>query len=150
MKRFNSDQEKAEFEKLDQLVSEEMKLVPDTDRNRYSIREDIAGAIFKAQMDNSHPLAFGYSSNYFTLKTQSSPRYAFLNQGNVAVIASSSDHLSGFVGEIAKSKISNSLVFGVKQKGRGNIVYMVDNPLFRSFWHGGKLCFANALFFVNN
>jgi hypothetical protein len=27
-------------------------------------------------------------------------------------------------------------------------VYIVDNPLFRGFWHAGKLLFANAVFVV--
>ncbi|MFC5048971.1 hypothetical protein [Aquimarina hainanensis] len=34
--------------------------------------------------------------------------------------------------------------------GNGSIIYMVDNPLFRSFWENGKLFFVNAVFFTNN
>ena len=44
--------------------------------------------------------------------------------------------------------MKESLVFGVESKGSGQIVHIVDNPLFRSFWHNGKLMFVNALFFV--
>jgi len=40
------------------------------------------------------------------------------------------------------------LVFGVEHKGRGQVVYLIDNPLFRGFWESGKLIFANALFMV--
>jgi hypothetical protein len=32
--------------------------------------------------------------------------------------------------------------------GRGSVVYMVDDPLFRSFWENGKLLFSNAVFMV--
>jgi len=34
--------------------------------------------------------------------------------------------------------------------GRGNVVYLADNPLFRAFWHNGKLLFGNAVFIVGN
>ena len=34
--------------------------------------------------------------------------------------------------------------------GKGSIIYMVDNPMFRSFWENGKLLLVNAIFYVNN
>jgi hypothetical protein len=40
------------------------------------------------------------------------------------------------------------LVFGVEDKGKGHVVYMVDNPMFRSFWESGKMIFSNAVFIV--
>ena len=39
---------------------------------------------------------------------------------------------------------------GEERKGSGSIIYMVDNPLFRSFWDNGKLFFVNAIFFRNS
>jgi len=47
-------------------------------------------------------------------------------------------------------KIPESLLFGEEQMGRGSIIYMVDNPLFRSFWDNGKLFLANAVFLLNS
>jgi len=41
-------------------------------------------------------------------------------------------------------------VFGVEDKGQGSITYLVDNPLFRTFWENGKMLFANAVFMVGN
>ena len=58
--------------------------------------------------------------------------------------------VSGFAGFKAVDKLENSLVFGVEKKGQGEIVYMVDNPLFRAFWENGKLLFSNAVFLVGN
>ena len=51
---------------------------------------------------------------------------------------------SGFVGFKAKESFRESMVFGVEEMGRGSIVYMADNPLFRGFWYNGKLLFSNA------
>jgi len=99
-------------------------------------------------MDNTHPLGYGYSDHYFTLKNAAS-HYAYLpNGGNVAVIKNPSAYISGFAGINAKSKIDESLVFGVEKMGAGNVVYMVDNPLYRDFWENGKLLFGNAVFIV--
>lgn len=145
----NSEMEKAAFELMDEEVQEEMKLVPEAELERYEIRNYVAGAVFKVSMDNTHPLAYGYQNTYYSLKT-SSNRYGYLESGNVGVIKSSEDHLSGFAGQLVRERVGTSLVFGVESRGAGKIVYMVDNPLFRSFWYDGKLLFANAVFYVGN
>jgi hypothetical protein len=54
----------------------------------------------------------------------------------------------GFAGVKINKQLDNTLVFGVEDKGRGNVVYMTDNPVFRSFWENGKMMFANAVFMV--
>lgn len=146
---YNSDGEKSEFAIVENGVEEELKLVPTADRERYRIREYVSGAVFKVSLDNTHPLAYGYENHYYSLKT-SSDRYGYMDSGNVGVIKSSKDHLSGFAGQLVKQKVRSSLVFGVRQKGAGRVVYMVDNPLFRSFWYHGKLMFANAIFYTSN
>ena len=73
---------------------------------------------------------------------------AYLASGNVGIIDQSSDLLSGFAGVYAREDVEYSLVFGVENKGRGKIIHIVDNPLFRSFWQNGKLLMVNAMFFV--
>ncbi len=146
---YNSDEEKKKFESIDEQVKEEMKLVPTSEEERYNIREYVAGAVFRVSMDNSHPLAYGYNKDYYSLKT-SRNRFGYLETGNVGVIKSADDHLSGFAGEIVKKKVATSLVFGQERLGRGSIIYFTDNPLFRSFWYDGKLLVANAIFFAGN
>jgi len=105
------------------------------------------GSIFRTTLDSSHPLAFGYDSDYFSLKTDASS-FEYLSSGwNVGTVRSDA-HMSGFAGHLAKQNLEGSLTFGVQSVGSGDVVYMVDNPLFRGFWENGKLLFANALFFV--
>ena len=125
-------------------------LIPYANREIERSKDNITGAIFEVKVDNSHPLAFGYNENYHTLKTSSSA-YQYLKKGyNVAYLEDSDQRMSGFVGENAKEKIKNTLVFGEQPIGRGSIIYMVDDVLFRSFWQNGKLFFANSIFMVNN
>jgi len=35
---------------------------------------------------------------------------------------------------------------GIENIGSGEVIYMVDNPLFRAFWYNGKLIVGNAIF----
>ena len=120
----------------------------DTRRNRANTL--ITGAIFKSKVDSSHPLAFGYDDVYFSLKLNNAS-YAYLQNGsNVAYFNKSATNLAGFAGKKALKNIPESLLFGEERKGSGSIIYMVDNPLFRSFWDNGKLFFVNAIFFRNS
>jgi hypothetical protein len=99
-------------------------------------------------IDNSHPLAFGYPNYYYTLRLDENV-YEFLKEGgwNVGVIKKDG-YVSGFTGSRAKEKIKDGLIFGVQESGRGQVVFFADDPLFRSFWENGKLLFCNAVFLV--
>lgn len=114
---------------------------------RERIKNAITGAIFKTRVDATHPLAFGYPDSYFTLKL-GSDAYDYLDEGTVAYLDDKAQPVSGFAGSEALKKIPNSMIFGVQSMGRGQVIYMVDNPLFRGFWENGKLFFANALFML--
>jgi hypothetical protein len=118
------------------------------ERERESIKSNIPGSIYKVQLDNTHPLAFGYPNFYYTLK-QDDAVYEFMKDGgwNVGVLKKDSQ-VSGFVGSSLKDKLNDALVFGVQDMGGGKIVYLADNLMFRNFWENGKLMFCNALFMV--
>jgi hypothetical protein len=106
------------------------------------------GSIFKVELDNSHPLAFGYPEYYYSIK-QDDHIYEFLRDDgwNVGVVKKE-NFVTGFTGSKAKEKLKNGLLFGVHEMGRGVVIYLADNPIFRSFWENGKLLFANAVFLV--
>ena len=121
-----------------------------SDRERESVADLIKGSIFKSTLDNSHPLAFGYGKNYFSLKL-SGTSYDYLKEGyNVGYFNEETKNVSGYAGSKACKEVPKSLLFGEEQMGNGSIIYMVDNPLFRSFWENGKLFVANAVFLLNS
>ncbi len=125
-------------------------LIPYADLERNSVKDFITGAIFKSTIDTTHPLAFGYKDAYFSLKL-GNKSYSFLEKGiNVGYFDKTIKNISGYAGSLAVKNIPESLLFGEEQKGRGSIIYMVDNPLFRSFWDNGKLFLANAVFLLNS
>ncbi|MDC1493004.1 M14 family metallopeptidase [Flavobacteriaceae bacterium] len=124
-------------------------LIKYNERNRTRIDYSISGAIFKIQLDNTHPMAYGYGDNYQSLKIGNSSYKLLENGYNVGYIDSEPRLTSGFAGKKALKKISNSLVFGHQNYGSGSFIYMIDNPLFRSFWENGKLLLVNSIFFVD-
>ncbi|MEN8745610.1 MAG: M14 family metallopeptidase [Polaribacter sp.] len=133
----------AEKDKVDNLT-------PFADRERKSVANLITGSIFTSKIDSTHPLGFGYDSNYFSLKL-SSTSYQYLAKGiNVGYFDQMTKNVSGYAGSEAIKNVPKSLMLGEESFGKGSIVYMVDNPLFRSFWENGKLFMANAVFLLNS
>lgn len=117
------------------------------DRERASIVNNIPGAIYKIDLDNTHPLAFGFPNYYYSLKLDANT-YSFLENGwNVGTIKKN-NYVTGFAGVRTKQQLQDGTLIGVEEIGRGTVVYLADNPLFRSFWENGKLLFSNAVFLV--
>jgi hypothetical protein len=119
-----------------------------SDRQREEAAGSVPGSIYRVELDNTHPLAFGYPDHYYSLK-EDDRVYDFLKDGgwNVGVIKKDG-YVSGFTGARARERIKDGMIFGVQNTGRGTVVYMADDPLFRSFWENGKLLFCNAVFLV--
>ena len=116
---------------------------------REEIKHLITGAIFEAKVDVTHPLSYGYPNTYHTLKL-SGNAWQWLDQGNAVYLPKNTQPVAGFAGSEALKKQGGSLIFGTQRMGRGTVVYLADNPLFRGFWENGKLFFANALFMLSN
>ena len=145
---YASEEEQQRLEAARTEDRSEEQLASYASRERRALSSDISGAIFRLRLDNTHPLALGYPDYYYTLK-RGTDRYAYLSDGwNVGTLAGREDLVSGFVGADVQEQLQQSLVFGVEDQGRGSVVYLVDNPLFRQFWYNGKLLFTNAVFLV--
>lgn len=117
-------------------------------RERDFLAGSIPGSVYRVQLDNSHPLAFGYGDTYYTLK-QDDNIYEFMKEGgwNVGILKKD-NYVSGFAGSKTKERLRDGLLFGVQDMGRGSVVYLADDVLFRSFWENGKLLLCNAVFLV--
>ncbi|NCI49759.1 zinc carboxypeptidase [Sediminibacterium roseum] len=117
------------------------------DRETSGLSSSLPGAIYKLELDNTHPLGFGYPDYYYTLK-QDAGVYDFLKDGwNVGIMRKDA-YVTGFIGNKIKSKVKDGVVFGVQDMGQGNVIYFAEDPLFRNFWENGKMIFCNAVFLV--
>ena len=148
LKEFADEEAKKKAEKDDKEQKEKEGLITYGEAERKGISENIFGAIYKVSLDTTHPLAFGLENPYFSLRTNEI-HFTYLERGwNVGTLKGKQKPLIGFSGNKINKKLENTLVFGVEDKGRGQVVYMTDNPVFRAFWENGKILFANAVFMV--
>jgi len=117
-------------------------------KDKDNVDDAIPGAIFKVNLDKSHPLSLSLGDYYYTLKTDDKI-YEPLKKGwNVGLVKPFSI-VSGVAGTNVLKKLDNGLLFGVQSAGKGTVLYFSDDILFRSFWESGKQLFINGLFLVN-
>lgn len=118
------------------------------DRERDFVSGTTPGSIYRVDLDNTNPIAFGYPNYYYTLK-QDDRLYEFLSDGgwNVGVLKKD-NQVAGFVGNKLKAKLKDGLLFGIQTMGSGSVTGFSDDVLFRNFWENGKLMFCNAIFLV--
>ena len=108
------------------------------------------GSIVRVDLDNSHPLAFGYKQYYHNLKLEKTLYPLLLKGWNVGILKDPSSVVAGFMGHKIKKRIKDNLIFGVQDANKGKVIYISDNILFRSFWYDSKVLFGNAIFFVTD
>ena len=148
LKEYSTEDAKKQAEKAAKEQSEKEGPLKYGEAERKQLSNAIFGAIYKVSLDKSHPLAFGLGDTYYSLRTNTL-HYTYLEKGwNVGILKGKQKPVLGFAGVKINKALDNTLVFGVEDKGKGNVIYMADNPMFRSFWENGKMIFSNAVFMV--
>lgn len=148
LKVYGNEDAKKQAEKAAKDQREKEGPIKYGDAERKGLSNEIFGAIYKVSLDNTHPLAFGLGDTYYSLRTNTL-HYAYMERGwSVGILKGKQKPLIGFAGVKINKELENTLVFGVEDKGRGQVVYMADNPMFRCFWENGKMLFSNAVFMV--
>ena len=141
---------KAEKEKDDKKKASPMdSLKVFVDREREAVSDETPGSIYRISLDTTHPLAFGLGTDYYAL-VQDAHNFEVLKEGWNVGYLKADNYVAGFAGRNAKEKLKNTLSMGVQPMGRGSVIYLADNPLFRGFWYSGKVLFGNAVFMVGN
>ena len=118
-------------------------------RERDQITKSIPGAIYEVELDNTHPLAFGFAKSFYLLKQNNAVMEFSKKAWNVGVIKKNKK-VSGFAGSKVLEKLKDGTVLCVQELDNGQVIYFTDDPIFRSFWENGKLLFFNAAFLVGN
>jgi hypothetical protein len=145
---------KEKDEKGDQDKPKSKKALTDSlkiyaDRERVAVSDETPGSIYRLNLDSTHPLGFGLSGGYYTL-VQDTHTYDMLKDGWNVGYLKDTNLVAGFAGKNAREKLKQTLAIGVQELGRGQVIYLADNPLFRGFWYNGKLLFGNAVFMSGN
>lgn len=114
----------------------------------YSGAQVIGGAIFKASLDRSHPINFGYKQSELPLFRNTT---IFLkpaeHAANNPIMYQKDPLLSGYISKENLKSLSGSSAFKTKRSGRGRVSYFTDNTNFRAFWYGTNKLMMNAIFF---
>ena len=108
----------------------------------------VGGSIFAGDLDNTHPLGFGYPhreialmKNTKNIMTRPENPYASI------VTYATPPLLSGYASAENQEALEGTAAMIAERKGRGSVVLYADDPNFRATWFGSNKLFLNALFF---
>ncbi len=108
----------------------------------------VGGAIFRVDLDLTHPLAFGYHDRTIPVYRNSTVWLApSKNAYSTVAKYTANPHIDGFITQKNLEqflKPSASLI--VSPLGQGRVVMFADNPNFRGSWYGTNRLFLNAVF----
>lgn len=125
------------------------------DRRDFADRDDVlaeqrsSGNLVSADVDVTHPLAFGVPD-----------RDLFVNKETDVTLARSSDPfadvvridaeplVNGYLPQPLQSRIAGTVWAQTVRVGQGNVVLFADDPAHRKYWLGTERLLINALFFA--
>ncbi len=140
--------EKRSIKTTTEQKTESSKLKKFGNQERNYLSKHLPGAIFRLNIDETHPLCFGLTDHYYSLKTNSKS-YTYLDKGwNVAYTKKKLSTI-GFVGHELKETFKESTCIAEQGHGKGKVIYFMDNPVYRGFWKQGAFLLGNAIFMSN-
>jgi hypothetical protein len=134
--------------KRPRAVADSGQRLPYNQRAEIEGAQQMSGAIFGAQADLTHPLAYGYTqpvvslfkANRVFMEKSKSPFATPFWYGAQPL-------QSGWLSKQNAEAVRNSAAVVVNAVGNGRVVHIADNPVFRAFWLGSSKLLLNALFF---
>ncbi|MDT8438496.1 MAG: M14 family zinc carboxypeptidase [Wenzhouxiangellaceae bacterium] len=111
-------------------------------------RRLIGGSALAVELDITHPLAYGYTREGLTLFRQGAHRLR-TSDNRYATPGRYTDSplVAGYLGAETADKIAQTPALAADRLGRGTVIRIADDPLFRGYWAGAERLFANALLF---
>ena len=108
----------------------------------------VRGAILEGKVDITHPLGYGYSSDFLPMFRRSAKfMEKAQNSYSTPVIYTESPLLSGYMSDETQRLASKSASLIVNVRPAGAVVMALDRVAFRAFWWGTQRLLLNAIFF---
>ena len=121
---------------------------PYSEKRSQEANKVVGGAIFSADLDNTHPLGFGYDRrNIYLHKNYKEPMAPTNNPWATVIAYDEKPAFSGFVSADNEEALAGTPALIADRAGAGTIILFADNPNFRGYWYGTNKLFLNALFF---
>ena len=122
--------------------------MPYVQREQVDGAQQMSGAIFGAEADLTHPLAYGYNqktislfkANKVFMEKSRNPYATPFYYGNNPL-------QSGYISRENAAAVKNSAAVIVNTLGTGRVINIADNPNLRGFWLGATKLMMNAIFF---
>ena len=127
-------------------VSKSRKNYADAANN--SGKNQVGGAIFKIDLDLTHPIGYGYTRRTLPVYRSSSV-WLKPSKNNYSTVAkyTKDAHIDGYISDKNYELLLKSASIIVSPIGKGRVVLFADNPNFRGAWYGTNKLFLNAIFF---
>ncbi len=110
--------------------------------------QQMSGAIFGADADLTHPLAYGYHQKTISMfKANTVFMEKPKNKYASPFVYGNKPLQSGWLSQQNYATLKNSAAVIVNTVGSGRVINIADNPNLRAFWLGGTKLFLNAIFF---
>ncbi len=124
------------------------RVLPYSSREQVEGAQRMSGAILTAEMDLSHPLAYGYQRPTISLfKGNRIFMEKSKNPFATPVRYSSQPLISGWVSRENQEMVKNAAAVVVNTLGSGRVISIAENINLRAFWLGGTKLMMNAVFF---
>lgn len=143
-----------EILKMDFVRKKHLDQLFDTENLTYSDKEvlagrkRIAGAIFSADIDQSHPLMYGYNDKTLPVFRNSTVMMEQTTTPFVSVAKyTKAPLLSGYTDQNLVNRLANNPTLVAHNVGKGRVIASTDNFAFRGYFLGSMKIIANSLFF---
>ena len=130
-----------------ELIAENVDFV---DRTNFKRAQSISGAIFKANLDRTHPINFGIENNSISLFRNTDIFIKPDNESyNNPIKYDKNPLISGYTSKENLKTLSNTVPFKIQSIENGRVIIMTDNTNFRGYWIGTQHFLANMIFYSN-
>lgn len=127
---------------------EDPKALPFADRRNFEGAKAVGGSIYMAQLDLTHPIAYGYQLETLPVYRNTSIFIQPSADKYLTPVRYTSDpFLGGYISDENLKKLSQSASVIISPSGRGRVIHFFDNPVFRGTWFGTNKLLFNAIFF---
>jgi hypothetical protein len=110
--------------------------------------ESIGGSIWKADLDITHPLGFGYTRRDLDVWRDHN---VFLppsrNVFSTVAQLTQDPHVSGYHTDTNLERLRGTSSVLADRLGGGSVVLLVDQPNYRGYWYGTNKLLLNAVYF---
>lgn len=124
--------------------------LPFATRNDSEGAKEVGGSIYLAELDLTHPIAYGYTRSTLPVyrNTDIFIKPA-VDKYLTPIRYTDNPHLGGYISTANLESLKQSASVVISPSGQGRVIHFFDSPNFRGAWYGTNKLFFNAIFHGN-